>query len=417
MSTWLVEKCKPFSNFVEDIKAKGLYSYFTELERTGTYITVKGQNLVNFSSNDYLGLTHDPRVIEEARKALDIYGSGLCGSRYVVGTTIEHTRLEEKIADWKQKESCIVFSTGYQTLLGTVSAMLVKADDSIEDNIVLAIDKLSHACILDGCALAVGTHMTRGGSTKNLDGQIRYFRHNDPGSLESIVESSVKRGKNVMIIVEGVYSMDGDICRLPDFVTIANKYDACIAVDDAHGTGVLGKTGRGTGEHFGMDKDIDLLMGTFSKALGGVGGFVCGQRDVISHIKHKARSLIFSAASPVSNIVSVSKIIDIIRSEPEHLQNLRVNETYFKSKLKEFGFNYGDSETPIVPIIIGDSEKTMYISKKLYENNILMLPMIFPAVARGQERLRCTISAKHTRQDLDHALDVLYTEGKKIGVI
>ncbi|HNB57769.1 MAG TPA: aminotransferase class I/II-fold pyridoxal phosphate-dependent enzyme, partial [bacterium] len=156
MSTWLVEKCKPFSNFVEDIKAKGLYSYFTELERTGTYITVKGQNLVNFSSNDYLGLTHDPRVIEEARKALDIYGSGLCGSRYVVGTTIEHTRLEEKIADWKQKENCIVFSTGYQTLLGTVSAMLVKADDSIEDDIVLAIDKLSHACILDGCALAVG---------------------------------------------------------------------------------------------------------------------------------------------------------------------------------------------------------------------------------------------------------------------
>ncbi len=416
MSSWLVEKCKPFSSLVEDVKAKGLYSYFTELEKTGIHIKVKGNLLVNFSSNDYLGLTHDPRVIEEAKKALDIYGSGLCGSRYVVGTTIEHTRLEEKIAEWKGKESCIVFSTGYQTLLGTVSALLVKADDSFEDNIVLAIDKFSHACILDGCALAVGTPLTRG-SAKTMDGQIRYFRHNDPKSLEAIVESNANKGRNVMIIVEGVYSMDGDICHLPEFVKIAEKYDACIALDDAHGTGVLGKTGRGTAEHFGMEKHIDLLIGTFSKALGGVGGFVTGQKDVISHIKHKARSLIFSAASPVSNIVSVSKIIDIIRSEPEHLQHMRDNEKYFKSVLKELGFNYGDSETPIVPIIIGDSEKTMYLSKKLYESGVLMLPMIYPAVAKGQERLRCTISAKHTREDLDHALDVLKAEGKKTGVI
>ncbi|MBX7150749.1 pyridoxal phosphate-dependent aminotransferase family protein [bacterium] len=416
MSTWLVEKCKPFSNFVEDIKAKGLYSYFTELEETGIHIKVKGNELINFSSNDYLGLTHDPRVIEAAKNALNIYGSGLCGSRYVVGTTVEHVRLEEKIADWKGKESCIVFTTGYQTLLGTVSALLVKADDSVEENIVLAIDKLSHACILDGCSLAVGTPLTRG-SSKLLDGQIRYFRHNDPVSLESIVQSSVNKGRNVMIIVEGVYSMDGDICRLPEFVEIAEKYDACIAVDDAHGTGVLGKTGKGTAEHFGMEDHIDLLMGTFSKALGCVGGFVTGQKDVISHIKHKARSFMFSAAPPVSNVVSVSTIIDIIRSEPDHLQRLRSNEKYFKTVLKELGFNYGDSATPIVPIIIGDSEKTMYLSQKLRENGILMLPMVYPAVARGEERLRCTISAKHTNADMDRALDVLKTEGRKIGVI
>lgn len=416
MSTWLVEKCKPFANFVDDIKAKGLYSYFTELQQTGTYIKVDGKTLVNFSSNDYLGLTHDPRVIAEAKKALDTYGSGLCGSRYVVGTTVEHVKLEEKIAAWKGKESCIVFTTGYQTLLGTVSALLAKSDDSIEDNIVLAIDKLSHACILDGCALSVGTHMTRG-ATKMLDGQIRYFRHNDPGSLESIVKSSTNRGKNVIIIVEGVYSMDGDICRLPDFVNIAEKYDACIAIDDAHGTGVLGKTGRGTAEHFGMEEHIDLLMGTFSKALGCVGGFVTGQKDVISHIKHKARSFMFSAAPPVSNIVSVSKIIDIIQSEPEHLRNLRENEAYFKGHLKRLGFNYGDSETPIVPIIFGDSEKTMYLSKKLFTDGVLMLPMVYPAVANGQERLRCTISAKHTKADLDKALEVLEKEGRKIGVI
>lgn len=416
MSTWLVEKCKPFANFVDDIKAKGLYSYFTELEQTGTYIKVEGKTLVNFSSNDYLGLTHDPRVIAEAKKALDTYGSGLCGSRYVVGTTVEHVKLEEKIAAWKGKESCIVFTTGYQTLLGTISALLVKADDSIEDDIVLAIDKLSHACILDGCALSVGTHMTRG-SSKMLDGQIRYFRHNDPGSLESIVKSSTKKGKHVIIIVEGVYSMDGDICRLPDFVKIAEKYDACIAIDDAHGTGVLGKTGRGTAEHYGMEEHIDLLMGTFSKALGCVGGFVTGQRDVISHIKHKARSFMFSAAPPVSNIVSVSKIIDIIQTEPEHLQNLRENENYFKGHLKRLGFNYGDSATPIVPIIIGDSEKTMYLSKKLFSNGVLMLPMVYPAVANGQERLRCTISAKHTKADLDKALEVLESEGRKVGVI
>ncbi|KAB2879545.1 pyridoxal phosphate-dependent aminotransferase family protein [bacterium] len=416
MSTWLVEKCKPFANFVDDIKAKGLYSYFTELEQTGTYIKVGGNTLVNFSSNDYLGLTHDPRVITEAKKALDIYGSGLCGSRYVVGTTVEHVKLEEKIAAWKGKESCIVFTTGYQTLLGSISALLVKADDSIEDNIVLAIDKLSHACILDGCALSVGTHMTRG-SSKMLDGQIRYFRHNDPGSLDSIVKSSTNKGKNVIIIVEGVYSMDGDICHLPEFVKIAEKYDACIAIDDAHGTGVLGKTGRGTAEHFGLEEHIDLLMGTFSKALGCVGGFVTGQKDVISHIKHKARSFMFSAAPPVSNIVSVSKIIDIIQTEPEHLQNLRQNEKYFKDHLKRLGFNYGQSATPIVPIIIGDSEKTMYLSKKLFADGVLMLPMVYPAVAKGEERLRCTISAKHSKADLDKALEVLETEGRKIGVI
>lgn len=416
MSTWLVEKCKPFSRLVEEVKAKGLYRYFTELEKTGTYISVAGKELVNFSSNDYLGLTHDPRVIAAAKKALDTYGSGLCGSRYVVGTTVEHVKLEEKIADWKGKEACLVFSTGYQTLLGTVSALLVSHEDMPEDNIVLVIDKLSHACILDGCALAVGTPLTRG-STKIMDGQIRYFRHNDPVSLESIVESNARKGRNILIIVEGVYSMDGDICRLPDFVKIAKKYQACIAVDDAHGTGVLGKTGRGTPEHFGLEKDIDLLMGTFSKALGCVGGFVTGQRDVIAHIKHKARSLIFSAAAPVSNVASVSVIIDIIRSEPQHLESLRNNDAYFKKILREMGFNYGDSESPIVPIIVGDSEKTMYLSQKLFENGVLMLPMIYPAVATGQERLRCTISAKHTKEDLDRALEVLKTEGRKVGVI
>jgi glycine C-acetyltransferase len=416
MSTWLIDKCKPFSNMVEDVKARGLYRYFTELETTGIYIKVAGNRLVNFSSNDYLGLTHDPRVITAAKKALDVYGSGLCGSRYVVGTTVEHVRLEQKIADWKGKESCIVFTTGYQTLLGTVSALLVTADDMPEEDIVLAIDKLSHACILDGCALGVGTPLTRG-STKIMDGQIRYFRHNDPQSLEAIVESVARKGKNVMIIVEGVYSMDGDICRLPDFVKIARKYDAAVAVDDAHGTGVLGKTGKGTAEHFGLEDDVDLLIGTFSKALGCVGGFVAGQKDVISHIKHKARSLIFSASPPVSNVVSVSTIIDIIRSEPQHLQNLRENEKYFKGILKEYGFNFADSETPIIPIIIGDTEKTMYMSQKLFENGVLMLPMIYPAVAKGQERLRCTISAKHSRADMDRALEVLRSEGRKVGVI
>lgn len=404
------------SGYVDQLKTRGLYSYFTELEKTGTYITVKGKDLVNFSSNDYLGLTHDPRVLEAAKAAFDIYGSGLCGSRYVVGTTVEVIKLEEKIAAWKGQESCLVFTTGYQTLLGTVSALLVKIDDTLEENIVFAIDKLSHACILDGCALAVGSHMTRG-KTKMMEGQIRYFRHNDPTSLEAIVESSAKKGKNVMIIVEGVYSMDGDICNLPAFVEIAEKYDACVAVDDAHGTGVLGKTGKGTAEHFGLQEEIDLLMGTFSKALGGVGGFVAGQRDVISHIKHKARSFMFSAASPVSNVTAVSKIIDIIQTEPEHLQHLRENEKYFKTALKSEGFNYGDSATPIVPIIIGDSEKTMHLSQKLMENGVLMLPMVYPAVAQGEERLRCTISAKHTKEDLDRAMSVLVAEGKKIGVI
>ena len=186
MSKWLINKCRPLSRYVDEYKAKGLYSYFTELEKTGTYITVKGIPLINFSSNDYLGLTHDPRVLETAKKAFDQYGSGLCGSRYVVGTTVEHVKLEEKIAAWKGKEACIVFTTGYQTLLGTVSSLLVRMDDSVEEDIVLVIDKLSHACILDGCSLAVGTQMTRGIS-KALDGQIRYFRHNDPAADSDIL--------------------------------------------------------------------------------------------------------------------------------------------------------------------------------------------------------------------------------------
>lgn len=416
MSKWLINKCRPLSRYVDEYKAKGLYSYFTELEKTGTYITVKGIPLINFSSNDYLGLTHDPRVLETAKRAFDQYGSGLCGSRYVVGTTVEHVKLEEKIAAWKGKEACIVFTTGYQTLLGTVSSLLVRMDDSVEEDIVLVIDKLSHACILDGCSLAVGTQMTRGIS-KALDGQIRYFRHNDPDSLEDIVKTNTEKDKKVIIIVEGVYSMDGDICRLPDFVRIADKYDAAIAVDDAHGTGVLGKTGRGTPEHFGLEKDVDLLMGTFSKALGCIGGFVTGQRDVISHIKHKARSLIFSAAAPVSIVASVSKIIDIIQAEPEHLARLRENDKYFKAALRSLGFDYANSESPIVPIMIRDQEKTLYMSTKLFENGVLMLPMLYPAVTKGEERLRCTIGAKHTKEDLDRALAVLEKEGRSIGVI
>lgn len=416
MSKWLINKCRMLSRYVEEYKAKGLYSYFTELEKTGTYITVKGVPLINFSSNDYLGLTHDPRVLETAKKAFDQYGSGLCGSRYVVGTTVEHVKLEEKIAAWKGKESCIVFTTGYQTLLGTVSSLLVRMDDSVEEDIVLVIDKLSHACILDGCSLAVGTHMTRG-LGKALEGQIRYFRHNDPESLEDIVKSNTEKGKNVIIIVEGVYSMDGDIARLPEFVKIADRYDAAIAVDDAHGTGVLGKTGKGTAEHFGLENEVDLLMGTFSKALGCIGGFVAGQKDVISHIKHKARSLIFSAAAPVSIIASVSKIIDIIQSEPEHLARLRSNEQYFKNALRTLGFDYLNSESPIIPLMIRDQEKTLYISRKLFENGVLMLPMLYPAVGKGEERLRCTIGAKHTKEDMDRALSVLEKEGRNLGLI
>lgn len=401
MASWLREKYQKELFRQRDAREKGIYMYFTELQSTGTTIKVDGKEFTNFSSNDYLSLTHDPRVVEAAKKAYDSYGSGMCGSRLVVGTSTEHTRLEEKIAAWKGVEKAIVFTTGYQTLLGTVSSVF-------DPETTIVIDKLSHACVLDGCSLARGNHMAK-------DRQIRYFRHNDPKSLEDIV-AGVKEGR-VIIIVEGVYSMDGDIAKLPEFVEIAKKYDAVVAIDDAHGTGILGKTGRGTVEHFGLDGEVDITMGTFSKALGCVGGFVASCEEVIDHIKHTARSFLFSAAPPVSNIASVSTIIDIIRSEPHHLQNLRNNEKYFKMGLSQLGFDYAGSETAIVPIIVAEEDAAMGMAVKLYQNGIFMVPMVYPAVPKGQERLRCTITAGHSKEDLDRALERLEKIGKELAVI
>jgi 8-amino-7-oxononanoate synthase len=390
----IFEKCTNFTIAKQAIK-EGYYPYFIPLtENEGTEVTYQGHRLIMCGSNNYLGLTTHPKVREAACQAVERYGTSCTGSRFLNGTLEMHETLEHELAEWVGKEAALVFSTGMQANLGAVSALVGRGDYVI-------LDKEDHASIVDGARLSFG--------------EIQRYRHNDVEHLERVLKS-LSEGSGKLIVVDGLFSMEGDLACLPEIVELAKKYGARLMVDDAHGMGVLGG-GRGTAAHFGLEKEVDLIMSTFSKSFASLGGFVAGDEDVVHYIKHAARSLIFSASIPPSNTAAALASLRIMREEPERIQ--RVNDTGKKMRdgFKALGFNIGHSVTPIVPIIIGDDQLTFATWRMLFENGVFVNPVISPAVSAGHQLLRTSYMATHTDDQLDRVLEIFEKVGKAVGLI
>lgn len=389
------DKCDKVNEQYRSIRDSGYYFYFRKLESPqDAEVVINGKPVIMIGSNNYLGLTSHPRVKEAAIKAIEKYGSGCAGSRFLNGNLEIHEELETKLARFFRKEAALVFATGYQTNLGTISALIGRNDIAI-------LDKYNHASIIDGCRLSFG--------------QVKKYRHNDMKDLEKVLEGI--KGKGKLIIVDGVFSMEGDIADLPSIVKLAKVYGARVMVDDAHGVGVLGGGGRGTAEHFGLENEVDLIMGTYSKSLAAIGGFIAGSRDVVNFIKHTGRSMIFSASLPPALVASVSTALDIIEEQPQLRAQLWKNTHKMLRGYKELGFDTGTSETPIVPIIIGDSIKTFEMCKLLFENGVFVNPIVSPATPPGRELLRTSYMATHREEQLDKVLGAFEKVGKGMGLI
>jgi len=375
---------------------QGVYPYFLPFEGTeGTEVFYKGRKLIMLGSNNYLGLTHHPKVKEAAKKAIDEYGTSVSGSRFMNGTLKIHRELEEALAEFLQKETALVFSTGYQTNLGTISALLSPKDYAV-------MDKEDHASIVDGWKMS-GAHFAR-------------FNHNDMESLESAL-SKIPDDAGKLIVVDGVYSMAGDIAPLPQIVELKKKYGARLMVDDAHSIGVLGKNGRGTANYFGLEKETDIIMGTFSKSFASLGGFIAGDKEVINYVKHFARSFIFSAAMTPASAAAALASLKVMQEEPERIEHLWSIANRMRKGLKELGFDTGTSNTPVIPVYIRDRWKTVFIWKELFDLGVYVNPVFPPAVQPNDSLLRTSYIATHTEEQIDRALSIFEKAGKKIGII
>lgn len=390
----IFEKCFAYTTAKEAIK-KGFYPYFIPLtENEGTVVEYKGHKLIMCGSNNYLGLTTHPKVKEAACKATEHFGTSCTGSRFLNGTLEFHEQLERELADWVGKEAALVFSTGMQTNLGTVSAIV-----GIKDIVVL--DKDDHASIVDGARLSYG--------------KIERYRHNDMNHLERVLKS-LPEDSGKIIIVDGLFSMEGDLAPLPEIIPLAKKYGARLMVDDAHGMGVMGG-GHGTSHHFGVTKDVDLIMSTFSKSFASLGGFIAGDSDVVHYIKHFARSLIFSASIPPGNAAAALAALQVMREEPERIERVNQIGERMRRGFKELGFDIGSSETPVIPILIGSDEKTFLTWKLLFDAGVFVNPVISPAVSPGRQLLRTSYMATHTDDQLDTVLEIFSRIGKQVGLI
>jgi len=391
----LFDKCYSFTR-AEEVMAADMYPYFTPIQEVeGNKIKVNGKEMIMVGSNNYLGLINHPRVMKAAQAAVDRYGVATCGSRFLNGTLDIHVELEERLAKFMKKETALSFSTGFQTNQGIISTLVGKGDAVVTDRMV-------HASIIDACRLSFGT--------------IYKFKHNDMADLERLL-SSLNKEYGKLIVVDGVFSMEGDLANLPRIVELARKYNAKIMVDDAHGIGVMGKNGRGTAEHFGVEDDVDLIMGTFSKSFASLGGFVAGDKKVISYIKHFARSLIFSASITPASVATVLATLDIIETEPERRERLWQITHKMKSGFQAMGYDTGETETPIIPIIIGNDELAFLLWKFLREDGIFANPVIYPAVPKGQALIRTSYSATHSDEELDTVLKSFEKCGKLVGII
>ncbi len=396
----IFDKCMKFTRAKEAIE-QGIYPYFKPIrDNHGPRVVMDGREIIMIGSNNYLGLTQDPRVQEAAIKAIEKYGTSCSGSRFLNGTLELHEELEHELADFVHKEAALCFSTGYQTNLGAISTLVTKDD-------VIITDKTNHASIFDGLFMAAGIQ-------KSMN--LKRFRHNDMEDLKRVL-SQVDPDAPKMIITDGVFSMEGDLVKLPQVVELAREYRARLYVDDAHGLGVMGATGRGTQEHFDIWDEVDLIMCTFSKSFASLGGFIAGKAEVIHYIKHFARPLIFSASMPPANIAAVKKSLEIIKNEPEIVRKLQRTGEKMRHEFKALGFNTGESETPIVPIVIGNDMKTFQFWRMLFEEGVYTNPVISPAVPPDRSLLRTSFMATHTDNDLDIVLDKFKKVGKQIGII
>ena len=390
----LFEKCRNYTA-AKEVMAAGCYPYFQVIEsEQDPEVIVEGRRMIMLGSNNYLGLTSHPKVKEAAIAAIRKYGSGCAGSRFLNGTLDIHVKLEEKLASFFRKEASLTFSTGYQTNLGIISSLAGKDD-------VLVIDKLDHASIIDACRLSFA--------------DIKKFKHNDIGSLEFVLKECGDRGK--LVVVDGVYSMEGDIAPLPGIVKICKSHGARIMVDDAHGVGVLGKTGRGTAEHFGLEQEVDIIMGTYSKSLASIGGFVAASEEVIHYMKHTSRPLIFSASPPPASVAAVIAALDIIDQEPERREQLWKNTRKMLQGFRDLGFNTGVSETPIIPLLLGEMDRAFMMWKTLSDDGVFVNPVVPPATTQGRCLIRTSYMASHTDAMLDQVLETIGKAGKKLGVI
>lgn len=396
----IFEKCREFRK-AEDYKERGIYPYFFPIsENHGPRVVMEGREIIMIGSNNYLGLTKDPRVQEAAKKAIERFGTSCSGSRFLNGTYEMHVELEARLAKFVRKEAALMFSTGYQTNLGAISTLL-------DRNAVVITDKTNHACIFDGIFLAKGA---------SLGVAMKRYKHNDMDDLERVI-SVVNPELPKLIISDGVFSMEGDIVGLDRMTEIAQKHNARIYIDDAHGMGVLGKTGRGTLEHFDAFEKVDLVTTTFSKSFASLGGFIAGKQEVINYIKHFSRALIFSAAIPPANTASVLKALEIIENEPEIVNRLQNTGERMRREFQALGFDIGDSETPIIPILVRDFDKTFAFWKALFDAGIYTNAVVSPAVPADRSLLRTSYMATHTDNDLDQVLDTFKKIGKQMGII
>ncbi len=387
-------KCQRFTR-AEQLRDAGLYPYYSALSSAqGPEVVHQGRRFIMLSSNNYLGLSTHPAVQRAAGMAINRYGAGCSGSRLLNGTLDLHLQLEDYLAEYLGKDAAVVWPTGFQANLGIVSALAGRDD-------LVIIDKMDHASIYDASRLSFA--------------RVRKSRHNDLADLENILSNH--RGRAALVIVDGVYSMGGDLADLPGVVGLCQQYDAALVVDDAHGIGVLGFGGRGTANHFGLDSEVDILAGTFSKSLASVGGYAAGDADVIDFLKHHARSLIFSASLPPASAAAALAALKLVNSEPHHQQNLWANTRYFQEGLDAMGFDTGSSQSSIIPIRIGDDALTLNTWKRLFEAGVFTSPILSPAVPPGMAMLRTSCMATHSVRHLERALDAFERVGHETGLI
>ncbi|MEM7433714.1 MAG: pyridoxal phosphate-dependent aminotransferase family protein [Myxococcota bacterium] len=399
--SWITEKAVAELGRVRDAQRQQVYPYFRPFESGGLHTTIDGKAIVNFSSNDYLGLTNHPDAKEAAKKAVEQFSCGL-GSSRVQATATTHLELEERLANWYGFESCLTFTTGYQAMVGTIMALADK-------DTTIVLDNLSHACILDGTFLAAGTPMRAP--------EVRFFNHNSAKALDRVLTKRDR--KNALVIIEGIYSLDGDEGKVQEFIDVCARHENTVIVcDDAHGTGTLGNGGRGIIEKYGLEGKIDIVISTFSKTFGGIGGILLGSQDVVDFIKHNARSFLFSASLPVPIVAVASTILDMLEADGEALvKELHDKSDYMRKGLLEMGFDLGDSDTHIMPIMVRDEMKAMMMHVALLENGVLMVPIMYPAVKQGEERLRLNVTRGHSYEDIDRALTLLKQYGHQFGLL
>jgi glycine C-acetyltransferase len=382
---------------IDGLKEQGLYNRIRTIgSAQGAWLTVDGKNVLNFCSNNYLGLANHPRIVEAAKEATNKYGVGPAAVRSIAGTMDLHVQLEQRLAKFKGAEDVITFQSGFTANLGTLSALVGKED-------VIFSDRLNHASIIDGSRLS--------------GAKIVPYEHNDPSALEDAIKDNASNFRRALIVTDGVFSMDGDIAPLPDLVEVAEKYDILFMVDDAHGEGVLGKGGRGIVDHFGLHGKVDIEVGTMSKAFGVVGGMVAGDKVIIEWLRQRGRPFLFSSAVTAPDAAACLAAVDLLEESTELVDKLWANAKYFKAEMKKLGFDTGVSETPITPVMLGEAPLAQQFSRELFDEGVFGMAIGFPTVAKGKARIRVMISAAHDNDDLGKGLDAFQKVGKKLGVI